>query len=546
MYGCLTLRANYNCMRYFLVLSLFFIQRVSAQEMTTADKKGIDDIKKTVYFLADDKLEGRRTGTAGEELAYEFIIEQFKKTGLSPLGNNKTYVQEFEVKEGREIKKETDLSVDGKSLVLNTDYFPLSYSANTKVLSFPNGSDNSILYYDLNTVIEENKNNPHFDLKENIYTAAKKATEGGKKIFVVYNSSTIKDDIAYDAKDKSEVLQIPVIYYNGHSPIKPGFNISINLAEKIKYGHNIIGYINNNAASSIILGAHYDHLGYGEDHNSLYVGEKKMVHNGADDNASGVAALIELSKWLKTSGLKKYNFIIAAFSGEELGLYGSKYFTDHSPIDLKNINYMLNMDMVGRLNDSTHGLNVGGYGTSPTWGEIIKKEDAFFKIKPDSSGMGPSDHASFYKKDIPVIYFFTGSHSDYHKPSDDADKINFIGEMAVINYIKKVLEQTDKKDKLVFTKTKETNTGTTRFKVSIGIMPDYTFDGNGVRVDAVIDNRPAQKAGIKAGDVLYQLGDHPFHDMETYMDALNKFNKGDATKIKLKRGKEDMVFDLVF
>src|SRR5207342_2868973 len=148
---------------------------------------------------------------------------QFKKTGLTPLGNNKTYIQEFEVKEGREIKNETTLSIEGKSQMVNADYFPLAYSGNVSALTFSDGSDKAIVYYNLNNVIEENKTNPHFDLKENIYTAAKKADADGKKIFIIYNSSTDKDDMAFDAKDKTEILKIPVIYYGNHSPIKSGF-----------------------------------------------------------------------------------------------------------------------------------------------------------------------------------------------------------------------------------------------------------------------------------------------------------------------------------
>ncbi len=537
---------NLIIMRYILLLSILFTQRLCAQEMDNTDKKVVADLKKTIYFLADDKLEGRRTGTAGEKLAYEFIEDQFHKIGLSPLGTNKTYLQEFEVKDGKEIQKGTALYIKGQLAEINTDYFPFAYSANVTGLKFSDANDNAINYYDLGNVIEENKTNPHFDLKENIYAAAKKASVDGKKLFIIYNSSSVKDEISFDAKDKADRLNIPVIYYSKHSKPAGDISISIDLAEKQRYGHNVIGYINNNATNTIILGAHYDHLGYGEDHNTLYIGKPAMVHNGADDNASGIAALIELSKWLKNADLKKYNYAIIAFSGEELGLYGSKYFTEHSTIDLKTVNYMLNMDMVGRLNDSTHGLNVGGYGTSPSWSEIIKKEDPFLKIKTDSSGTGPSDHTSFYKKEIPVLYFFTGSHLDYHKPSDDADKINFNGEVAVINYIKKILTTTDQKEKLVFTKTRDVSTGRSSFKVSLGIMPDYTYDGHGVRVDAVIDNRPAQKAGIKAGDVLYQLGDHPFTDVQTYMDALNKFDKGQATKVKLKRGNEDMEMDIVF
>ncbi|MFN0081713.1 MAG: M20/M25/M40 family metallo-hydrolase, partial [Ferruginibacter sp.] len=311
-------------------------------------------------------------------------------------------------------------------------------------------------------------------------------------------------------------------------------------------GHNVIGYINNKATNTIILGAHYDHLGYGEDHNSLYSGITPMVHNGADDNASGTAALIELAKKLQKSSFKKYNYLFVSFSGEELGLFGSKYFTDHAGLDLKTVNYMINMDMVGRLNDSTHGLTVGGYGTSPTWGKIINTKDAYFKINADSSGSGPSDHTSFYKKDIPVLFFFTGSHKDYHKPTDDADKINYEGELQIIKYIENIIAQTNGMDKLVFTKTREVSMGKSSFKVSMGIMPDYTFSGNGVLVDGVSENRPAIKAGIKTGDILMQLGEYKFSDVQSYMDALNKFNKGESTKVKFVRGKEELEFMVTF
>jgi hypothetical protein len=254
-----------------------------------------------------------------------------------------------------------------------------------------------------------------------------------------------------------------------------------------------------------------------------------------------------LSSILKKSGSKKYNYVFLAFSGEELGLYGSKYFVEHAPIDFKNVNYMLNMDMVGRLNDSTHGLTVGGFGTSPAWGQLINTNDEYFKIKVDSAGSGPSDHTSFYRKDLPVLFFFTGTHSDYHKPSDDADKINYTGELKIIRYIQSLIEKTVSFDKLSFTKTREAAAmGKSSFKVTLGIMPDYTFSGNGVKVDGVSENRPAQKAGVKTGDVIYQMGDFMVSDVETYMQTLSKFKKGDTTTVKIKRGTEDIKVEVTF
>ncbi len=203
--------------------------------------------------------------------------------------------------------------------------------------------------------------------------------------------------------------------------------------------------------------------------------------------------------------------------------------------------------MVGRLNDSTHGLTIGGYGTSPTWGEMITEKDDYFKIKFDSSGAGPSDHTSFYRKDIPVLFFFTGVHGDYHKPSDDADKINYTGELKIVRYLYRLIESANKKGKLPFTKTRETTASSKNsFKVSLGVMPDYTFSGGGVRIDGVSEGKLAQRIGLKAGDILLELGEHKFSDVQSYMQVLGKFNKGEATKLKIKRGTEELVFDIVF
>jgi len=321
------------------------------------------------------------------------------------------------------------------------------------------------------------------------------------------------------------------------------------IGEKKRIGHNVIGYIDNKAATTVILGAHFDHLGYGEDGNSMLRTGEKLIHNGADDNASGTAALIELARILKTSKAKNNNYLFIAFSGEEMGLFGSKYFADHPTIELTGVNYMVNMDMVGRLNDSTKVLTVGGYGTSPQWASVINPKDKKvpFVIKIDSSGTGPSDHTSFYRKDIPVLFFFTGQHRDYHRPTDDADKINYVGELNVIHYVTSIVTTLNKQPgKLAFLKTRETQMANTAFRVTLGIMPDYTYDGSGIRADGVTEGRPASKAGIKAGDVIIQLGDYPVNSMETYMQALNKFKKGDKTKVKYKRGAETMESPIEF
>jgi Zn-dependent M28 family amino/carboxypeptidase len=308
----------------------------------------------------------------------------------------------------------------------------------------------------------------------------------------------------------------------------------------------VAGYIDNGAAHTVILGAHFDHLGYGEDGNSRHTAHGTAIHNGADDNASGTAALIELARMLKAGTAKNNNYLFLAFSGEELGLYGSKYFTDNPTIDLKTTNYMINMDMVGRLNDSTKVLTVGGYGTSPSWGAIYSRYDMIHSKPPgslnfkyDSSGTGPSDHTSFYRKDIPVLFYFTGLHTDYHKPTDDADKINYDGEKLIIEHIVSLIQSLNENPKLAFLKTREAQTTTAaRFSVSMGIMPDYTYAGNGVKADGVSEGKPAQKAGLQAGDVILQIGDYNISSLENYMQSLGKFKKGDKAKVKYKRGND--------
>jgi aminopeptidase YwaD len=311
----------------------------------------------------------------------------------------------------------------------------------------------------------------------------------------------------------------------------------------------VIGFIDNNAPTTVVFGAHYDHLGYGEDGNSMIRNAASpLIHNGADDNASGTAALLEIARKLKSSKAKNNNYLFIAFSGEELGLYGSKYFTENPTIDIKSINYMINMDMVGRLNDSSKVLTIGGYGTSPAWPAFTlpaEKGKALiggaFNMKIDSSGTGPSDHTSFYRKDIPVLFYFTGLHSDYHKPTDDTEKLNYEGETNIIYHILTLVEEMDKKGKLPFTKTRETQTtSSARFSVSLGIMPDYTFSGTGVRADGVSDGKPAQKAGIKTGDIIISIGEHRTNSLEQYMQALGKFKKGERTVVKYKRGNETL------
>ncbi len=306
---------------------------------------------------------------------------------------------------------------------------------------------------------------------------------------------------------------------------------------------NVIGYIDNQAENTVIIGAHYDHLGMGGE-GSLYRGEEPQIHNGADDNASGVAIMLQLADSLR-SKYKGNNYLIISFSGEEKGLLGSNYFVKNSTIDLSKVNYMLNMDMVGRLRaDST--LSISGTGTAPVWTQSLNALNTDFKLVLKESGVGPSDHTSFYLQDIPVLHFFTGQHEDYHKPSDDADKINYEGMERITSYIVQLVGELDDNEKLSFRKTKNESEEVPRFKVAMGVIPDYLFDGEGMRIDGVSEDKPAQKAGLQKGDVVVQMGDSTVTDMMSYMRALSAFEKGDTTTVLVNREGETISVKITF
>ena len=308
---------------------------------------------------------------------------------------------------------------------------------------------------------------------------------------------------------------------------------------------NVLGKIDNGAKHTIIIGAHYDHLGHG-DEGSLHAAKDGQIHNGADDNASGVALVIWLAKELQADQYKNNNYLFIAFSGEEKGLLGSNFYAKNPTMDLSTVNFMINFDMVGRLNDDK-GLAINGVGTSKEWKDIIEKSNANgLKLVTTESGIGPSDHTSFYLQDIPVLHFFTGQHEDYHKPSDDADKINYEGIETIGQLVLKMVENSNEYDRLSFQKTKDEKNATPRFTVTLGVMPDYMYDGEGMRIDGVLEDRPAQKAGLQKGDVVVQLGDYEVDGMQSYMEALSKFKKGDKTKVKVKRGEEMIEEDLQF
>jgi|TARA_B110000459_G_scaffold1047_1_gene1098 Zn-dependent M28 family amino/carboxypeptidase len=375
--------------------------------------------------LSSDELEGRSTGSKGEELAANYIKKRFKELNVEPIGEN-GYFQEFSFKQ---------------------------------------------------------KSHPH------------------------------------DTISTSDSIQ-----------------------ENSITGKNVIGFIDNKSINTIVVGAHYDHLGFGGE-GSLYRSDSLKIHNGADDNASGVSLMLDLAAKLKDNNNNNYMFI--AFSGEELGLLGSNFFVKNPTIDIKSINYMINMDMVGRLNNE-NTLAVYGLGTSPIFKQTIKSNNKNFKIIENESGVGPSDHTSFYLNDIPVLHFFTGQHSDYHKPSDDSELLNYEGINLISDFIYSIISDLNDNGKLPFRETKNESQETPRFKVSLGVIPDYLYDGKGMRIDGVSKGKPAEKAGFQKGDIVIKLGDEEVTDMMSYMKALSKYENGDKVDVQISRKNELSIKKVTF
>ncbi len=331
--------------------------------------------------------------------------------------------------------------------------------------------------------------------------------------------------------------------------VKPRYNpharVPVDTSKAIT-GRNVIGYIDNGAPTTVIIGAHFDHLGYGGE-GSLYEGKEPEIHNGADDNASGVTVLLQLANDLQGKYAHN-NYLFIAFSGEEKGLWGSNWFSKNPTIDLATVNYMINMDMVGRLS-AEKDLAIYGSGTSPAWTPLLAEigKEKGFKLKFHPSGIGPSDHTSFYLKDLPVLHFFTGQHEDYHKPTDDFDKINYAGMQEVQGFIEEVIARIDNKGKIEFTKTKDEDPNKApKYSVALGVIPDYMYDGKGMLISGVREGRAAEKAGIQNGDIVVKMGDYQVNDMMGYMKALGKFKKGDKTIVTVKRGEEELELEVEF
>ena len=555
--------------RFSILFTTFLLFHI----IVTAQNSGvkIDKLESHIYILASDSLSGRFPGTTGDTITFEYIKKQFTETGE----NNYEY-QEFSIPLGIKAGKNNYIFQINKRIAINDEFVVYPFSATTKL--------ESELYFcidyskfmgttaDTSTfVLEElsklkskwvivdlknknNKSNPR-DIAQ--YFADKGA---GGIVFLSEREKLDLVDTITIMPDQGR-LRIPVILVGGKLI---GYILDLNLNKQKFHAQteilavrtttfNIFTVVKGNNPNLnneyILIGAHYDHLGQGGFGSSSRRPDTHATHYGADDNASGVASMLELLRIVRLNKDKlNRSYIFIAFGAEERGLLGSKYFADGLRTPNDSIVTMINLDMVGRLKPDK-SLQIGGTGTSLEADSLLRfiNADLGFKLVFNPEGYGPSDHAPFYAKDIPVFFISTGAHSDYHTPDDRPEKINFEGLSLVTEYVYNLILELDQMpNRLKFKDSgpktsSEARHGGTR-KVSFGIMPDFAAtEINGLRVEIVTPGKPAFLAGMKNGDIIKAINGNPVKDIQEYMYRLGQLNPNEQVTVDIDRNGELLV-----
>lgn len=547
---------------------------VVAQKLNKKERKIEQNITTSITYLASDRLEGRLTGSEGEKLSADYIAVQFKKLGLKPMGTDGAYFQTFNITTLRMASDKSTMALGGGKLIQFKEFYPLSISANkgeysgaTVDVGYGINSSKPLRNDYLNKEVKgkmvlinigsPDGIHPHSDFItwHGIESRVNEAIKQGAKAIAFYKDDSKITDPDGNLSLKIEPCSIPVVFVKKELKwLPPGadISISIDILAITEKGYNVLAFKDNKAVNTVVIGAHHDHLGRGQMGNSLSANSSE-IHNGADDNASGTAGLLELARIFskKKRWNKANNYLFIAFSGEEMGLLGSKHFVDHPTYPLAKINYMVNMDMIGKLDSASKVLIINGIGTSPDWNKAISKiqldSNRVKSIVTTEGGIGASDHTSFYLNKIPAVHFFTGQHAHYHKITDDVSGINFKGEVFVIKYICEFISTLNNSGKLAFTETKNEDTlGRMKFAVTLGIMPDYRYSAEGVRVDGVKDNMPGKIGGIATGDVIISFNNVFIQGMKEYMQVLSSLKKGDTVPIQVKRNEKILDLTIQF
>ncbi len=537
-----------------------------SQKLSDAD--AIERMRSEVGFLASDELEGREAGTPGERKAAEFIAAEFARLGLKPKGNSGSYLQEFTFVADPVNGPGDHLQIGRRTFKPGEEFYPLSFSANGvargtiyKVLygiSAPELSYDDYGDADLKGRIAamsvgspdgihpHSKYLAHHDLRGRAEEAIKRGAVG----VLFFNDDPNAENPERRLSAKMSPVSVPVVFLDSDAYQEMLMDnnpcvITADIVREERTAYNVVGLLDNGKNTSTVVGAHFDHLGWGDD-GSLHRGDP-AIHYGADDNASGTSVMMQLARDLVAMDTAKAsNHLFIAFSGEEKGLYGSNYWTKNATVPLDELNYMVNLDMVGRL-DSVGSIGINGVGTSPSWSKVDSISAGNLVVKTTLSGIGSSDHTSFYLKDVPAIHFFTGTHADYHKPGDTWEKVNYEGMLRVTRFIEELIIDLDGSGRLPFNRTEESDsTSTPRFKVTLGVVPDYMYSGKGMRIDGVTEGKPAANAGLKEGDVVVRMGAIEVVDMMAYMKGLGQYEKGDKAPVVVLRDGKEMEVEVTF
>lgn len=558
----------------------------------------VEELKEHVKYLADDKLEGRKPATEGSKLAAEYIVNHLKEYGFSFFDDNP--YQNFEIITGIHVGENNHFSYNDEDFRSETDFIPTTLSSNGEVsgkavfigygfdIESPHFSWND--YKDVDTegkILFMLRGAPAVDSLESVfedYTALTKKVlaakdHGAAAVVFVSGKDFDETDELMPLRTRSGIhgIGIPIIHISrfGMNKILESSNVTVeemegyykkqlkpntlvldgdvslgvNLVEETAQASNIVAYIEGSDPvlknEYVLIGAHYDHLGFGGPGSGSRRPDLHEIHNGADDNASGSAAILEIAEKLAANKAElKRSVIYAAFDSEEMGLLGSKAFAEKPPVELTSIKFMANLDMVGRLDSADHNLTVGGTGTAVEMEDILNKISAGTQIVTAFSpeGLGPSDHATFYANNIPVMFLFSGMNHDYHTPDDDYDRINYDGMKMIADYAYNVVEDVINRDApLTFQEAgpKEREEGQHAFKVTLGIMPDYTDSSDeGMKIDAVMPDKPAQKAGMLRGDIITSIKGKPVGNIYDYMHRLGELKKGEIVDVEVIRDGE--------
>lgn len=545
-------------------------------------------------------MEGRGDGSKGLTLAEQMIERRFKSLGLEPAGAN-SYLQPFTLTTGAELKGENRLEAQGTDLKLNEDFVPFSFSssgmANGPVVFAGYGSSAGEFGYDDydgidvkdKIVVLLRYEPPSFAAKSGnngltrhaqLITKAINARDHGAKAVVLINGKLgdgeedlltrfgtvsgpldsgiilvqVKNAVADKwFKDAGKSLSDIQNQINGDGkpasfafPDTVRLSVTVNVAATKATVNNILAYLPGQTDEYVIVGAHYDHLGRGY-YDSLAPSLIGQIHPGADDNASGTAGVLELARRLAPmKGRLHRGILFMSFAGEELGLLGSAAWVEHPTKPLDKAVAMLNMDMIGRIRDDK--VYIGGVGTGSTFQGVLdqaeKESRSNFKVEYSPGGYSSSDHMSFVTKHVPALFFFSGLHADYHKPSDTWEKINPDGAMRLLDLVEKVaLDLAAAPDRPSFITVVENKPAGASASASgygpyFGSIPDFGQIENGVKFSDVRPGSPAAKAGLKPGDVLIQFGDRPIKNLYDFTDALRRSKVGDVVDVKVLRGQE--------